>query len=99
MRMKKLYVSGGIYLMVLSPGWAATQVPRTQSTTAGTELVVVPVFMEETGPRSPGRLRDLLRQTAEGSSAAVQPYRLTPEERQRLREQLRQQAWPTQPPK
>ena len=44
------------------------------------------------GRQTAPRLRDSLRQPlAADSEATVKPYRLTPEERQRLREQLRGQ--------
>ena len=40
-------------------------------------------------PAQPVRLRDSLRQSADNGSEPFQPYRLSLEERQRMREQLR----------
>ena len=56
-------------------------------------MVVVPMTAlpsDTPEGRSPApRLRDSLRQPLSDGDAAGKPYRLTPEERQRLREQLR----------
>lgn len=56
-------------------------------------LVVVPTTVLPSdapeGRSSAPRLRDSLRQPLADGDAAGKPYRLTPEERQRLREQLR----------
>lgn len=59
-------------------------------------LVVVPMVASpadagEGRPSSP-RLRDALRQPMAESEGLGKPYRLSPEERQRLREQLRGQT-------
>ncbi|MGM9426546.1 hypothetical protein [Hydrogenophaga sp. MI9] len=59
-------------------------------------LVVVPVTASPTDagdgrPAAP-RLRDALRQPMSEGEALGKPYRLSPEERQRLREQLRGQT-------
>ena len=56
-------------------------------------LLVVPEASapaESTEARSPApRLRDALKQSVSESDPASKPYRLSPEERQRMREQLR----------
>lgn len=56
-------------------------------------LLVVPeaaASSELPETRAPGpRLRDALKQSASESDTAIKPFRLSPEERQRLREQLR----------
>lgn len=56
-------------------------------------LLVVPeaaMPAEGVEARTPApRLRDALKQSASESESAGKPYRLSPEERQRMREQLR----------
>jgi hypothetical protein len=56
-------------------------------------MVVVPMTALPSDPpegrSSVPRLRDSLRQPLSDGDTAGKPYRLTPEERQRLREQLR----------
>jgi hypothetical protein len=58
-------------------------------------LVVVPMTTVPSdtaeGRQSAPRLRDSLRQPLPERDASDKPYRLTPQERQRLREQLRGQ--------
>lgn len=55
-------------------------------------LLVLPISMQDDEPRGPARLRDVLRQPyADTQVSGSRPYRLTPEERHRLREQLRSQ--------
>lgn len=46
--------------------------------------------------REPHRLRDALRQPLSDSELAGKPYRLSAEQRQHLREQLRSQTSPTE---
>lgn len=60
-------------------------------------MTVVPSTTAGSGdPRQPHRLRDALRQPLSDSEPAGKPYRLSVEERQRLREQLRTQTTPTE---
>lgn len=44
---------------------------------------------QRSAPQPGPRLRDSLRQSADGGNEPFQPYRLSLEERQRMREQLR----------
>ena len=50
---------------------------------------VMPISIDGGEPRAPMRLRDALRQPFDDVEEGAKPYRLTVEERQRLREQLR----------
>ena len=65
------------------------QDPRGSSDDAG--AVVVPISIDGGEPRAPQRLRDALRQPFDDMDDGAKPYRLSVEERQRLREQLRVQ--------
>ncbi len=59
---------------------------------ADAPLLVLPISAPEEEHRGAAGLRDVLRQPYEVTQAlGSQPHRLTPEERQRLREQLRSQ--------
>lgn len=95
--MLKSYLSGGVTMLVLGPSLAMAQAPSPFVQNADNSPMPYQMSMDGMGPRAPGKLRDVLRQTGDTSSISAQPYRLTPEERQRLREQLRQQPWPAQP--
>jgi hypothetical protein len=95
--MQKWYWSGGISLLMLAPAWAEHRVLSAPAQNTSSVMVLRPVSADNMGPRSPGKLRDVLRQADDLHPDAAYPYRLSPRERQRLREQLRQQAWPTQP--
>lgn len=55
-------------------------------------LKVLPVGIDQSEPRSASSLRESLRQRTE--DAEFKPYRLSVEERLRMREQLRSQAFP-----
>jgi hypothetical protein len=98
--MLKSYFLGFIGYMVLVPATADTQVARSPGPGSffDPSAMAVPVSFEQFGPRAPEKLRETLRQTGEVSVQTPQPYRLTPQERQRLREQLRQQSVWTAPP-
>ena len=54
--------------------------------------MVMPISVEEGEPRNVLRLRDVLRQPFDDMEDNAKPYRLSVEERQRLREQLREQS-------
>ena len=60
---------------------ATSPINEPEATTAAPAQPVQPV--------QPVRLRDSLRQSADNGSEPFQPYRLSLEERQRMREQLR----------
>lgn len=78
--------------MLFGPAMAASQMAGFPAQPAGHAGAVYSVSTDSVGPRVPEKLRDLLRQTGDVSTYPSPPYRLSPEERQRLREQLRQQA-------
>ncbi len=60
---------------------------------ASAPLVVLPVSVQEEEPRTAARLRDVLRHPFdEQQDLSNKPYRLSSEERHRLREQLRSHA-------
>ena len=63
-------------------------------------VVVLPLESAAGEPRGSMRLRDALRYSvSDGDAEEVKPYRLSTEERQRLREQLRSQSFDQQPRK
>lgn len=66
---------------------AETSVP-TPAHTPATSPITEPEATTA-APVQPVRLRDSLRQSADNGSEPFQPYRLSLEERQRMREQLR----------
>lgn len=69
---------------------AETSVP-TPAHTPATSPITEPeaTTAAPAAPVQPVRLRDSLRQSADNGSEPFQPYRLSLEERQRMREQLR----------
>jgi len=97
--MTKLYFAAGVVGLLMSPTLALAQDPRTDveaAEAASGNFMVSSMSVEDLHPRPYTALRDLLRQPPD-KMPSKQPYRLSPEERQRLREQLRQQAAPAQP--
>ena len=52
---------------------------------------VIPISVDGGDARAPTRLRDALRQPFDDMDDGAKPFRLSVEERQRLREQLREQ--------
>jgi hypothetical protein len=60
-------------------------------------FMVSSLSVEDMHPRPHTPLRELLRKSPDSMASKQQPYRLSPEERLRLRDQLRQQAVPAQP--
>lgn len=55
------------------------------------DVVVMPISIDGGESRPPMRLRDALRQPFDDTDDGAKPFRLSIEERQRLREQLRGQ--------
>lgn len=54
--------------------------------------MVLPISIQDDDQSSSPRLRDVLRQPLDGAQEpGIKPYRLSPDERYRLREQLRSQ--------
>ena len=76
-------------------GATETSVPtpaQTPATSPAASTATSPITEPEAttaAPVQPVRLRDSLRQSADNGSEPFQPYRLSLEERQRMREQLR----------
>ena len=76
-------------------GATETSVPtpaQTPATSPAASTATSPINEPEAttaAPVQPVRLRDSLRQSADNGSEPFQPYRLSLEERQRMREQLR----------
>lgn len=70
---------------------------RSPPTAVEPSLSVLPVAVDHTDARSAASLRDSLRQPID--DGREQPYRLSPEARQLMREQLRKQAAARELPK
>jgi hypothetical protein len=87
----KSYLLGGVLLLSLMPAVAAPEDQRLHPVSSDTPVAVLPVSVDEIDPRSTMRLRDALRQPFDDMNDSRKPYRLSVEERQRLREQLRDQ--------
>lgn len=73
---------------------AALELREQPTRPAATEPVAVAPVEASDGRPAATRLRDSLRQPLPDGDAAGKPFRLSVEERQRLREQLR--GWPEQ---
>lgn len=56
--------------------------------------MLLPVTADLAEPRSATRLRDALRQPHDDVEEDIKPYRMSVQERQRMREQLRSQSAP-----
>ncbi len=87
----KSYLPSGLLLLSLGSAFAAPEDQRVPPMPTGTPVAVLPVSADEGEPRSTMRLRDALRQPFDDMDDSRKPYRLSVEERQRLREQLRDQ--------
>lgn len=86
--MKHLWIAG--FLAVGLPSAATAQDRRVQPGSVEVPLGVLPVAVDQTEARSVSSLRDSLRQPWD--EIAEKPFRLSSEERQRMREQLRTQS-------
>lgn len=87
------FLSGGLSILVLGPALAGPPPARTAYPLPAQGTVsVLPVSAVDPGARSPVPLRDVLRQPMDGMDDPSKLYRLSIEERQRMREQLRSQA-------
>lgn len=85
--MKKTTFLGGILLLALGPGHADSLAP------AATPVSGTQIAPEDRGMRAPVGLREALRQALESADEERKRHRLSDEERQRLREQLRQPSF------
>lgn len=82
------------FLLACFSPWAMAQKAEGRPPSGGAQapLLVLPISAPEEEHRGAAGLRDVLRQPYEVTQElGSRPYRLTPEERQRLREQLRSQ--------
>ncbi len=87
----KSYLPSGLLLLSLGSVVAAPEDQRVHPMPSDTPVAVLPVSADGGDPRSTMRLRDALRQPFDDMDDSRKPYRLSVEERQRLREQLRDQ--------
>ncbi|MBU7576336.1 MAG: hypothetical protein ACT6UH_14525 [Hydrogenophaga sp.] len=87
----KSYLSSGLLLVTLGSAYAAPGDQRVHPMPSDAPVAVMPISADESDPRSTMRLRDALRQPFDDMDDSRKPYRLSVEERQRLREQLRDQ--------
>jgi hypothetical protein len=86
------FLSGGLSILVLGPALAGPPPVRTAYPLPAQGAVsVMPVSALDAGTRSPMPLREVLRQPMDSMEDPSKLYRLSIEERQRLREQLRSQ--------
>lgn len=89
----KSYLSSGLLLVALGSAFAGPGDQRVHPVSSDAPVAVMPITADETEPRSTMRLRDALRQPFDDMDDTRKPYRLSVEERQRLREQLRDQPY------
>lgn len=87
----KSYLSSGLLLVTLGSAFAGPEDLRVHPVPSDAPVAVLPISADETEPRTTMRLRDALRQPFDDMDDSRKPYRLSVEERQRLREQLRGQ--------
>jgi hypothetical protein len=87
----KSYLSSGLLLVTLGSAFAGPEDQRAHPVPSDAPVAVLPISAEEIEPRTTMRLRDALRQPFDDMDDSRKPYRLSVEERQRLREQLRDQ--------
>ena len=90
----KTHWTAGLLLCALTAA-ANAQAPnsrRPQADNVSTPSLVLPISIQDDDNSSAPHLRDVLRQPLDGmQEPGGKPYRLSPEERHRLREQLRSQ--------
>lgn len=81
------------FLLACASPWAMAQKAEGRTPSGNPDaLLVLPISAPEEEHRGAAGLRDVLRQPYEVTQElGSRPYRLSPEERQRLREQLRSQ--------
>lgn len=93
--MKTKWMGGWlVFLLAGLPQLAMAQAAQGGVSASGVEApaLVMPIAVQDDEHRSALRLRDVLRQPYdETHEQGSKPYRLTPQERHRLREQLRGQ--------
>ena len=88
----KSFLTSATLLSVFSPLMAAQDGLRLHPIPPDAPPAVLPISVGDSNEvRGPIRLRDALRQPFDDMDDTSKPYRLSVEERQRLREQLREQ--------
>ena len=83
--------------VALSAAWAGPERARADAPAMAPPSSIVPIVTDMGEVRGGSRLREVLRQPFDTANGPGQPYRLSDEERQRLREQLRGQQFPDRP--
>lgn len=83
----KPYLSAGCLLLAVLPTLVLAQGKRAHPLPDDAPVTVLPISIDNAESRSASTLRDSLRQPFD--DADNKPYRLSSEERQRMREQLR----------
>jgi hypothetical protein len=83
--------------VALSAAWAGPERARADVPSMAPPSTIVPIVTDRGEARGGVRLREVLRQPFDASTGPGQPYRLSDEERQRLREQLRGHQFPDRP--
>ena len=92
--MKSIWM-GSLALLVAGPVIAGPDKGRGERPLGDEPAAVMPISIDGNEPRAGLRLRDTLRQPFDDMDDGGKPYRLSEQERQRLREQLRWQPSPT----
>lgn len=89
----KPFLFTGCLLIAVLPSLAAANGRRVPPPAAGADsaITLLPIAVDQTEPRSAATLRESLRQPY-GGLGESQPYRLSSQERQRMRDQLRAQS-------
>lgn len=85
------FLSGGLSLLVLSPALATPPARTAYPLPSQGMVTVMPVAAQDNGSHRPMALRDVLRQPVDAMDDPGKLYRLSVQERQRMREQLRNQ--------
>lgn len=89
----KTYLSAALIVLPLGLVHAGPEDQRSHPMPSSAAVLVMPISADEGEPRGGAmRLRDVLRQPYDDMEDNAKPYRLSVEERQRLREQLRGQS-------
>ena len=83
--------------VALTVAWAGPERARVDAPAMAPPSSIVPIVTDMGEVRGGSRLREVLRQPFDTANGPGQPYRLSDEERQRLREQLRGQQFPDRP--
>jgi len=91
-RTMKTYLPLGLIMLTLGTAHGAPGDQRAHPMPTNASVMVMPISVDEGESRNVLRLRDVLRQPFDDMEDNAKPYRLSVEERLRLREQLRGQS-------